>query len=74
MFWVFVAVHGFSLVAVSGGYSLVVVSWLLIVAASLVEHRVYSSRALAVVVHGLVALRHVECPLTRAQTHVLCIG
>ena len=74
MFWVFVAVHGFSLVAVSGGYSLVVVSWLLIVVASLVEHRLYSARALAVVVHGLVALKHVECPLTRDQTHILCIG
>ena len=38
MFCVFVAVHGFSLVAVSGGYSVAVVSWLLIVVASFVEH------------------------------------
>ena len=38
--WVFVAVHGLSLVAVSGDYSLVVVLWLLIAVASLVaEHR-----------------------------------
>ena len=33
--WVFVAVRGLSLVAVSGGYSSL---WLLIVVASLVEH------------------------------------
>ena len=37
---VFVAVHGLSLVAVSRGYCLVVVLWLLIAVASLVvEHR-----------------------------------
>ena len=40
LFWVFVAVCGLSLVAVSGGYSLVVVHGFLIEAASLVaEHR-----------------------------------
>ena len=38
--WVFVAVQAFSLVAVSGGYSLVAVCGLLVVVASLVaEHR-----------------------------------
>ena len=38
--WVFIAAHGFSLVAMSGGYSLVAVLRLLIVVASLVvEHR-----------------------------------
>ena len=38
--WVFVAVQAFSLVAVSGGYSLVAVCGLLFVVASLVaEHR-----------------------------------
>ena len=37
---VFVTMHGLSLVAASGGYSLVVMLWLLIVVASLVvEHR-----------------------------------
>ena len=38
--WIFVAVPGLSLVAVSGGYSFIVVHRLLIVVASLVaEHR-----------------------------------
>ena len=40
LLWVFVAVRGLSLVAVSGGYSFIVVHRLLIVVASLVaEHR-----------------------------------
>ena len=38
--WVFIGVHGLSLVAVSGGYSFVVVRRLLVAVASLVaEHR-----------------------------------
>ena len=74
MFCVCVAVHGFSLVAGSGAHSVVVVSWLLIVVASLVEHRLYSAQTLVVVAQGLVALRLVESSLTRDQTHVLCIG
>ena len=74
MFCVCVAVHGFSLVAVSGAHSVVVVSWLLIVAASLVEHRLYSAQTLVVVAQGLVALRLVESSLTRDQTHVPSTG
>jgi len=38
LWWVFVAVSSFSLVAVRGGYSLIVVLGLLIRVASLVEH------------------------------------
>ena len=37
--WVFIAVHGLSLVSESGDYSLVVVPGLLISVTSLVEHR-----------------------------------
>ena len=37
--WVFAAAHGLSLVAVSKGYSLVAVHWLLIVVVSLEAER-----------------------------------
>ena len=37
-YWVFIAMHGLSLVRVSGGYSLVAVHSLLILVASLVKH------------------------------------
>ena len=46
--------EGLSLVAVSGGFSLVVVHKLLVVRASLiVEHRLQGPRASAAVAHGL---------------------
>ena len=45
--------EGFSLVAASGGYSQVGRHGLLAVAASLVEHRLWSTRASAVVACGL---------------------
>ena len=52
--YVFVATHGLSLVAVSGGYSLVAVHGLLIVVASLVvELGLQSGQASIVLVHGL---------------------
>ena len=52
--YVFVATHGLSLVAVSGGYSLVAVHGLLIVMASLVvELGLQSGQASIVLVHGL---------------------
>ena len=38
LYWVFIAMHGLSLVRVSGGYSLVAVHSLLILLASLVKH------------------------------------
>ena len=38
LYWVFIAMHGLSLVRVSGGYSLVAVHSLLILVASLVKH------------------------------------
>ena len=54
MCYVFVATHGLSLVAVSGGYSLVAVHGLLIVVASLVvELGLQSGQASIVLVHGL---------------------
>ena len=71
--YVFVATHGLSLVAVSGGYSLVAVHGLLIVVASLVvELGLQSGQASRVSVHGLscsaacgISLEQVEnpCPL-----------
>ena len=45
--WVFVANAGFSLVEVSRGYSLIAVHRLLIVAASLVGHRLYRAQGLS---------------------------
>ena len=52
--WVFVAVHGLSLVAESRGYSLVAVHRLLIAVTSVAaEHRLYSARASVVGAPGL---------------------
>ena len=51
MLWVFVAVHGLSLVAVSESYSVVAVPGLLNAVASLVEHRLQSTGS-TVVAHG----------------------
>ena len=45
--------EGFTLVAVSRGYSLVGVLGFLIVAASLVQHRLWDKRASAVLAPGL---------------------
>ena len=52
--WVFIAVHGLSLVVESGDYSLVVVCWFLSAVASLVaEHRLYGAGASVAVARGL---------------------
>ena len=60
--------HGISLAAVSGGYSLIAVHGLLIVVASLVgELGLQDGQASAV-------LLHVESPWSRDRTHVPCIG
>ena len=56
--WVFLAVHGLSLVAARWGLLFVAVHGLLIVVASLVAHRL-SSLDLAVVTHRL------SCPVAR---------
>ena len=65
--YVFVAMHGISLAAVSGGYSLIAVHGLLIVVASLVgELGLQDGQASAV-------LLHVESPWSRDRTHVPCI-
>ena len=54
--WVFVAVHGFSLLTVHGCYSLVLCSLLIGVAPPVLEHRLQSEGSEAVV-HGL------SCPM-----------
>ena len=54
--WVFVAVHGFSLLTVHGCYSLVLCSLLIGVAPLVLEHRLQSEGSEAVV-HGL------SCPM-----------
>ena len=64
MFWfwlhgVFVAVYGFSLVAVSGGFSL---QWLLLFWSTGSRHT------------GLAAAWHVESSCRRDKTHVPCLG
>ena len=52
--WVFIAAQWLSLVASSGGYSLVVLCRLLTVVASLVaKHRLQGMQASVVVAHGL---------------------
>ena len=67
---VFVAVHGLSLVAVSGVYSLGAMHGLLTGMASLVsEHG-----ASVVMAQGLVAPPHVESSWTRDQICVPCVG
>ena len=65
LLWVFIAAHGLSLVAESGGYSLVVVCGLLIAVASPVE--TMSSRWMAQYLWytGLIALGHVESSRNR---------
>ena len=55
--WVFVPVHGLSLVVASGGYHLGVVRGHLIAVASLIaEHRLWSTQASVVGVHRLSSL------------------
>ena len=68
--WVFIAARGLSLVAGSGGHSLVVVLGLLLVVASLIEEQSLSSWRFS----DLVAPRHAESSWIRDQTHVSCIG
>ena len=69
---VFVAACGLSLVAASGGYSLLVVRGLLIVAASLLWSM--GSRAQELWHTGLVILWHVGSSHTRDQTRAPCFG
>ena len=65
--WVFIAACELSVVAASGGYSLVGMHPLLIVVASLVaEHRLLGMRAQS--------LWHTESSWTRDRTHVPGIG
>ena len=78
--WVFIAVCGLSLVAVSEGYFLVAVRGLLIAMTSLaVEHGFWSPQASVVMAtvslkFRLVSLKQVESSQTRDQTGVLCIA
>ena len=73
--WVFIAVHGLSIVVVSRNYPLVVVQRLLITATSLVvecgRSGVWASE---VVVHRLSCLWRVESSQTGDRTCVHCIG
>ena len=56
--WVFIATRGLSLVAASGGYSLVVVCGLFVAVASLVsEHRLWGTWA------SVVAAYRLSCPV-----------
>ena len=79
--WVFVAARGLSLVAASGGYSLLQcvdfsLRWLLLLQSMGSRHTGFSSRgawAQQLWRMGLVALRHVGSSRTRARTHVPCI-
>ena len=80
--WVFVAVHGLSLVAASVGYSSLRCTgfslWRLLLLWSMGSRRTgFSScgvQAQELWHMGLVAPRHVGSSRTRAQTHVPCIG
>ena len=68
--WVFVAVHGLSLVSQSWGYSLVAVHRPHIALVSLfVEHGLWGAWVTVVM-----ARRCVESSRSRDQIHVLCIG
>ena len=74
LYWVFVAVRGLSLVAVSGGYSSLrctgfSLRWLL-----LVEHGLQACGLQQLWRTGLVALQHVGSSRTRARTHASCIA
>ena len=71
--WVFIAAHRLSLVAASRGYSADTVHGLLIVMASLAEHRLYDVRASVVVAHRLNCPEACGISLIRYQTHVPCI-
>ena len=63
--WVFVAVHGLSLVVASRGYSLAAVCGLLIVVASLVEHGLQGVQTSVVAAHRLscCGIRALDCRL-----------
>ena len=71
---VFVAACGLSLVAASGGYSLLVVRGLLFVVASLLWSMGSRAQAQELWHTGLVILWHVGSSHTRDQTHVPCFG
>ena len=71
--WVFIAACELSLVAVSGGYSLLrLLRPLIAVASQVTEHGLWGTQTSAVVVHR--AYLHVESSWTRGGTHVPCIG
>ena len=80
--WVFVAAHGLSLVAVSGGYSSLWYAgfslWWLLLLRSTGSRRMgfssHSTRAQQFWPTGLVAPQHVGSSWTRNQTRVPCIG
>ena len=84
-FWlcrIFVAAHGLSLVASTGGYSLLQctgfsLQWLLLFQSMGSRHTSFSScgtRAQVLWLTGLVALQHVGSSQTRHRTRVPCIG
>ena len=85
--WVFIAVHGLSLVVVSGGYSSLQCTgfslcWLLQLLSTgcrRVDFSICSSQALELRLHNcgpwaLAALQHVKSSRTRGLTCILCIG
>ena len=74
LLWVFIASRGLSLVAASGGHSLVVVNGLLIAATSLVTEHGFWSVGSVVSAHGFVAPQHVESSWTGDRIHVPCTG
>ena len=82
LLWVFVAAPGLSLVAVSGGYSLLQCAgsslpWLLLLRSTGSRHAGFSSCstwAQQLWRTGLAAPRHVGSSRTKAQSHVPCIG
>ena len=53
LFWVFVALHGLSLAAVSRGYFVVVCRLLTVVLSLVVEHKALGAQASVVVAHSL---------------------
>ena len=72
--WVFIAMQAFSLVAASGGSSLVVVRGLLTAVASLdAEHRLSSSRASAVAALGALEHRLHSCGIFLDPGLNLCL-
>ena len=72
--WVFSPLHGLSLAAASRGQLFAAVRGLLIVVASLADHRLQAHGLRWLWYVGLVVLRHVESSQTREQTHIPCTG